>query len=102
MLHGILAQAIQHLKNGYCLDGTNIPSARSGGKRRKKGLKSSGDDDERALFDRQMTETNKQIARSNESVLVKNMFMFKEKVRELKRLVRQMKRDDELEGDIKD
>jgi len=102
MLHGIVVQAIQQLKNGYRLDGLNIPSARSGGNRRKKGRKSRGDNDERASFDRQMTETNKQIARLNESVLVKNIFMFKEKVRELKRSVRQMKRDNELEEDIKD
>ena len=49
-----------------------------------------------------MIKTNKRIVRLTESVLVKNMFMFKEKVRERKILVRQMKRDDELEEDIKD
>ena len=79
-----------------------MPSTRSGGNHRRKGRESSGHANERASFNRQMTETNKQIARSNESVLVKNMFMFKEKVRERKILVRQMKRDDELEEDIKD
>ena len=87
--------------DGYCLDGLNIPSARSGGNRRKKGWKSSGDNDECASFNRQMTETNKQIARLNESVIVKNNITFKEKVRELKRSVQQMQREDELEEDIK-
>jgi hypothetical protein len=102
LLHGIVAQAIQQLKNGYRLDGKNIPSARSGGNRRKKGRKGSSNDNERGSFDRQMTETNKQIARLNESVLVKNIFMFKEKVRELKRSVRQMRRGEEPDEDIKD
>ena len=49
-----------------------------------------------------MTETNKQIARLNENVLVKNIFMSKEKVRELKRLVQQIKRHDDLEEVVKD
>ena len=52
LLHRIVAQAIQHLNNGYCLDGINIPSAGSGGNRRQKGRKGSGDNNERGSFDK--------------------------------------------------
>ena len=70
------------LKSGYHFDDVNIPSAGSRGKLR------------------QMIESNKQIARLNESVPVKNVFVFKEKVSGLQRSVQQLKRETDLEEDI--
>ena len=49
-----------------------------------------------------MAETNKKIARLNKSVLVKNMFMSRGNVMELKRSVHQTKREDEPDEDTKD
>ena len=93
-LHEIVAHSVQQLNKGFCLEGNEIPGARSKKKKRR------GGDAGTEEFKRQMTRCNEQMSTMNQTALAKHIAYLQGQATEMRREIRKMRRNNEPAEDI--